>query len=41
MDATKPRSIANSEAPADTTREECSEVTLLIERAKQLRLLTS
>src|SRR3989441_3712773 len=34
MDATKPRSIAKAESPADTAREESSEVTLLIERAK-------
>src|SRR2546428_3223327 len=34
MDATKPRSIAKAESPAETAREESSEVTLLIERAK-------
>src|SRR3989442_677548 len=34
MDATKPGSIAKAESPADTAREESSEVTLLIERAK-------
>ncbi len=34
MDATKPRSIAEAEAPAATTPEESSEVTLLVERAR-------